>query len=171
MKKIYLGLGSNIGRREEHLQSCIDRLATPDLHLLRTSQAYETAPRDMVDQPWFLNLVLECETSLFPVQLLKRIQRIEKELGRHRAVDKGPRTIDIDILLYGAFVIEQPILVVPHPRMHERRFVLEPLAELVPDLRHPAMRRTVREMLGGTAGQALHRSSWRPVLPGVEGAS
>ncbi len=165
MKRVYLGLGSNLGKREEHLQSCIDTLNAPDLRVLRTSSVYETAPRDVLGQPWFLNLVLECETELFPVQLLKRIQRIEKQLGRQRIVSKGPRTIDIDILLFGNFSIDQPLLQVPHPRIAERRFVLEPLAELAPDLRHPVTRRSMREMLAATKDQALRKVTWSPTLP------
>lgn len=160
MKKVYLALGSNLGNREEHLQKCIDALNGPDFHVLRASSVYETAPQDLVDQPWFLNLVLECETELFPMQLLKRIQKMERQFGRQRVLDKGPRTIDVDILLFGSFVINRPLLEVPHPRMTERRFVLEPLAELSPDLRHPITRRTMREMLAHTKGQALRKAEW-----------
>ena len=164
MKRVYLALGSNLGNREQHLQACIDAINAPDLRVLRASGVYETAPRDFHDQPWFLNLVLECETSLFPLQLLKRLQKIEKQLGRERTVNKGPRTIDIDILLFGSFVIDQPLLQVPHPRMTERRFVLEPLAELAPDLRHPLTRRTTRELLANTKDQALRKAPWTPAV-------
>jgi 2-amino-4-hydroxy-6-hydroxymethyldihydropteridine diphosphokinase len=107
----------------------------------------------------FLNLVVEAETALMPLQLLSRTLRIERELGRKRAVPKGPRTIDIDIVLYGSSVINAPELVVPHPRLAERRFVLEPLAELAPDLRHPVTRRTVREMLAGVAAQKVRKTA------------
>ncbi len=115
----------------------------------------------MPDQPWFLNLVIEAETDLFPKQLLARTQQIERQLGRRRTRPKGPRTIDIDILLYGNALIGAEELVVPHPRLAERRFVLEPLAELAPDLRHPATRRTVLEMLSDTAGQRVRKTSHR----------
>jgi 2-amino-4-hydroxy-6-hydroxymethyldihydropteridine diphosphokinase len=101
--------------------------------------------------------VVEAETDLFPKQLLARLQKIERQLGRKRIRPKGPRTIDIDILLYGEAVIATDELTVPHPRMEERRFVLEPLAELGPDLRHPVTRRTVREMLRAVAGQQVRR--------------
>jgi 2-amino-4-hydroxy-6-hydroxymethyldihydropteridine diphosphokinase len=95
---------------------------------------------------------------------LKRTQKIEKQLGRLRTVSKGPRTIDIDVLLFGNFVIDQPLLQVPHPRMTERRFVLEPLAEIAPELRHPVARRTIRELLATTKDQALRRASWKPTI-------
>jgi 2-amino-4-hydroxy-6-hydroxymethyldihydropteridine diphosphokinase len=143
VKTIYLSLGSNLGDREANLRAAIDRL-----NARRVSPIYETEPVDHVAQPFFLNLVVEAETSLMPMQLLAHTQRIERELGRKRTVPKGPRTIDIDILFYGDSVIEVKRLQVPHPRLHERRFVLRPLADLAPDLRHPVTHRTVREMLG-----------------------
>jgi 2-amino-4-hydroxy-6-hydroxymethyldihydropteridine diphosphokinase len=132
-------------------------LQAPDLRITRVSSVYETEPLDVKAQPWFLNLVLEVETSLFPMQLLARTQKIERQLGRKCGSAKGPRTIDIDILLVGNSVIDSPNLVVPHPRMADRRFVLQPLVELAPELRHPVLRRTVRELLEGTLGQAVRR--------------
>jgi 2-amino-4-hydroxy-6-hydroxymethyldihydropteridine diphosphokinase len=124
---------------------------------LRASSIYETAPRDVQDQPWFLNQVIECETDLFPRQLLARLQKIERAMGRKRTIAKGPREIDLDILLFGDVVMKAPDLEVPHPRLAERRFALEPLAELAPDKKHPGTRRTVREMLAGVASQVLRR--------------
>ena len=147
MKRVYLSLGSNIGDREGNLRKALERLASEDVHLLRASRIYETEPVDYKDQAWFLNQVVEAETALFPMQLLARIGRIERELGRTRTVPKGPRTIDIDILLYGAARVATARLEIPHPRMAERRFVLAPLAELAPDLRHPVTHRSVRQML------------------------
>ncbi len=155
MKTVYLSLGSNVGDREDNLRAAIERLAAPDLHVLRTSPVYETEPVDYTAQRWFLNLVVEAETSLFPKLLLSRTARIERELGRVRTVAKGPRTIDIDILLYGKAVVESATLQIPHPRMAERRFVLAPLADLVPNLRHPVTHKTVREMLDAAPVQKM----------------
>ncbi len=173
MKTVYLSLGSNVGDRERSLQNAIDLLGSPGLRILRSSSVYETEPLEFRAQGWFLNLVLEAESGLFPIQMLHKIQRVEKELGRRRIVAKGPRSIDVDILLFGKFVVETPDLVIPHPRMHERRFVLEPMAELAPDLRHPVLRRTMRELLTATAGQVVRRVEWSPrvtVEPRPQGA-
>jgi len=147
MKPVYLSLGSNIGDRDAHLRAAIEALDAGGVHVLRASPIYETEPVDYRDQGWFLNLVVEAETTLFPVQLLSRIGRIERALGRVRKVPKGPRTIDIDILFYGSAMVKTAHLEIPHPRLAERRFVLAPLADLAPDLRHPATHRSVREML------------------------
>jgi 2-amino-4-hydroxy-6-hydroxymethyldihydropteridine diphosphokinase len=147
LKRVYLSLGSNIGDRAGNLRKAIERLAALDIRVLRASRIYETEPVDYQDQAWFLNQVVEAETALFPMQLLTRTGRVEQELGRTRTVPKGPRTIDIDILLYGAARVETARLEIPHPRMAERRFVLAPLAELAPLLRHPVTHRTVRQML------------------------
>ena len=155
MKTIYLSLGSNLGDRESNLRAAIERLSAPDLRVLRTSPVYETEPVDYIHQRWFLNLVVEAETSLFPLQLLARTGKIERALGRVRTVAKGPRTIDIDILLYGAVVVDSAALEIPHPRMAERRFVLAPLADLVPGLRHPVTHQTVREMLDAAPAQMV----------------
>jgi 2-amino-4-hydroxy-6-hydroxymethyldihydropteridine diphosphokinase len=147
LKRIYLSLGSNIGDREANLRKAVELLEALDVHVLRASRIYETEPVDYVDQAWFLNQVVEAETALFPMQLLTRIARIERELGRTRTVPKGPRTLDIDILFYAEAVVHTARLEIPHPRMAERRFVLLPLAELAPDLRHPVTRLSVRRML------------------------
>ena len=147
MKTIYLSLGSNLGDRERNLRAAIERLGASDLRILRVSPIYETEPVEKTDQGWFLNLVVEAETTLFPLQLLARTQKIERALGRVRTVPKGPRTIDIDILLYAAAVMHTGKLEIPHPRLSERRFVLAPLHDLAPELRHPVTRATVAEML------------------------
>lgn len=155
MKTVYLSIGSNLGDRAAHLAAAVEALNAPGLTVLRASPIYETEPRDLPNQPWFLNQVLEATTSLFPRQLLLRTQKIERDLGRKSGIPKGPRVIDIDILLYGNSIIHTDALEVPHPRMAERRFVLEPLAELAPDLRHPKTLRTIRELLSAVTTQKV----------------
>jgi 2-amino-4-hydroxy-6-hydroxymethyldihydropteridine diphosphokinase len=160
LKTIYLSLGSNIGDRAANLRAAMERLAAPDLRILRASPVYETEPVGLPGPPnspqqWFLNLVLEAATELPPQRLLTRTARIERELGRVRTVRNGPRTIDIDILLYGNSVVRTVRLEIPHPRMAERRFVLAPLADLAPGLRHPITHRTVREMLEAAPAEVV----------------
>ena len=157
MKTIYLGLGSNVGDREANLEAALARLPAAGVRVTRVSPVYETEPVDSTAQRWFFNQVTEAETDLFPLQLLARLQHIERALGRVRTVAKGPRTIDIDILLYGQAVVRRPELEIPHPRMAERRFVLAPLADLAPDLRHPVTRRTVRELLEAAPAALVRR--------------
>jgi 2-amino-4-hydroxy-6-hydroxymethyldihydropteridine diphosphokinase len=165
MKLVYLSLGSNLGDREHYLECALAKLAAPDFYVRRVSSVYETEPVDTSDPRWFLNLAVEGETELFPMQLLWRVGKIEHALGRVRTVLNGPRTIDIDILLYSRAVIHTPALQVPHPRMTERRFVLAPLAELAPELRHPVMRRTIRELLAAAPEQTVRRLA-KPVTGG-----
>lgn len=155
MKTVYLSLGSNLGDRRAHLARARELLETPDLAILRASSIYETEPRDVRDQPWFLNQVIEAQTRLLPRQLLAHVRKIERRTGRRPTFVKGPRVIDIDILLYDGSVLKTSDLQIPHPRMAERRFVLQPLAELAPDLRHPVTARSVREMLTGLADQKV----------------
>jgi 2-amino-4-hydroxy-6-hydroxymethyldihydropteridine diphosphokinase len=159
MKKVYLGLGSNVGDREAMLQAAVDALESPGLHIRRVSPVYETEPMDVPGQHWFLNLVAEAETDLFPLQLLHRTAKVEAQLGRRRLAPKGPRTIDIDILLFGSAIVTTPALEIPHPRFRGRRFVLAPLADLAPDLRDPLTRKTVRELLGELRGQVVRKVS------------
>jgi 2-amino-4-hydroxy-6-hydroxymethyldihydropteridine diphosphokinase len=160
MKTVYLGLGSNIGDRAAHLREAVDKLQARDLRLRRASSLYETEPMGLREQAWFLNQVAEFETELFPLQLLQRIRRIERQLGRKRVVVNGPRTIDIDILLYANSIVKTPELEVPHPRYRERRFVLEPLAELNAELRDPETRQTVAQLLNAVRAQIV-----RPLAP------
>ena len=160
LKRAFLGLGSNLGDRQTSLESAIAALKTAGLRIVQQSAFYESEPQDFKDQPWFLNMVLEVETRYFPIQLLSLLQRIERELGRMRsreAVPKGPRTIDIDILLYGKTVLDAPQLTIPHPRMSERRFVLEPLMEIAPDLRHPVTGRSFSRDLTQLMGQRTRK--------------
>jgi 2-amino-4-hydroxy-6-hydroxymethyldihydropteridine diphosphokinase len=159
VKTIYLALGSNIGDREANLRAAIANISTAGITVLRESPIYETEPVGLAEQRWFLNMVVEGETALFPMQLLTRARKIERALGRMRTVANGPRTIDIDILLYGNTVIRTPRLEVPHPRMDQRRFVLVPLADLAPALRHPVNRKTVSQMLGEAPPEVVRRLS------------
>src|SRR5215216_779587 len=137
---LYLGLGSNLGDREANLREAIERIRGLGLEVIRASSIYETEPVGYADQPWFLNQVIEVNLdSQFSVSdLLRALLEIEREMGRERTIANGPRVIDIDILIYGEVEIaDPPRLILPHPRMHERRFVLEPLSEIAPDLIHP----------------------------------
>lgn len=145
-KTVYLSLGSNLGNREANLREAIERLG--ELGKVKSvSSLYETEPVEFTVQPWFLNLALELETELMPKQLLAAALKIERDMGRRRLQPKGPRLIDIDILLFGNSVMNDAKLVIPHPAMQERRFVLEPLAEIAPEKRHPVLKKTVRELL------------------------
>ena len=159
MKTVYLALGSNLGDREARLHEAVERLEGAEVHILRRSPVYETEPQDISDQGWFLNAVVEAETELFPMQLLSRTQKIEREMGRQRVQVGGPRTIDIDILLYGRFTMRTPQLEIPHPRLALRRFMMEPLAAIAPELRHPLTGRTVSEMLSEIQGQRVVATS------------
>ena len=157
MTSAYLSLGSNLGDRAANLRQALEYLATAGVAAVRRSSIYETEPQDLREQPWFLNQVVEVKTALSAPELLARIREIERELGRQRMIAKGPRTIDIDILFYGDAILDTPELQIPHPRLAERRFVLQPLAELAPDLRHPKTNRTVSEMLATIEGQTVKR--------------
>jgi 2-amino-4-hydroxy-6-hydroxymethyldihydropteridine diphosphokinase len=157
LKTVYIALGSNLGDRIANLLDARERIVSPHVRLARASSIYETAPREVLDQPWFLNQVVAAETTLFPRQLLERLLRIEREMGRQRTTSKGPRVIDLDILLFGDAVIHAAGLEIPHPRMAERRFVLEPLAELTPGLVPPRCTQTVREMLANVMDQPVRK--------------
>jgi 2-amino-4-hydroxy-6-hydroxymethyldihydropteridine diphosphokinase len=158
VKTVYFSLGSNIGDRQQLLQDAVDRLESPGLTVKRISSIYETEPMYVKEQRSFLNLAVEAETSLFPMMLLSRIQKIELALGRKRTgAPNGPRTIDIDILFYGTAAVHSVKLEIPHPRLHERRFVLAPMAELAPDFRHPRLHRTMRELLSQVEGQKVRK--------------
>lgn len=156
-KTVYLSLGSNLGDRAANLREAVSRLAGLG-HVSAVSSFYETEPVEVAAQPWFLNCAVQMETEKMPRQMMAAVLAIEQEMGRQRKQDKGPRTIDIDILLFGTSIIDIPTLTVPHPRLHERRFVLEPLTEIAPDARHPVFRRTIRELRDALpAGQTVRR--------------
>ncbi len=157
MAIIYLGLGSNLGDRSQNLRRARRLLSDDLLRILRSSSLFETAPLELADQPRFLNQVVEAETYLTPDELLARVAHVEAELGRQRTIPKGPRTVDIDILLYDDMLLETRELTIPHPAMHARRFVLEPLAELAPGLVHPKLQRTIRSLRKETLDQQVDR--------------
>ncbi|MBC8167733.1 MAG: 2-amino-4-hydroxy-6-hydroxymethyldihydropteridine diphosphokinase [Bryobacteraceae bacterium] len=168
MKKIvYLSLGSNLGNREEMLRTAIEALHSEDCRIERVSPVYETEPMYLTAQGEFLNLVVEAHSTLFPVRLLTRIARIERETGRRRSVRNGPRLIDIDIVLFGKFVVNTKDLQIPHPRMAERRFVLEPLVELAPELRHPVTGKTMRQLLADLPPALIRRTAIDISAPGL----
>ena len=158
----YVGLGSNLGDRAGNLLLGVRGMLAAGLRVARLSSVYETAPVGVTGQPDFLNMVAELSGPLpHPEQLLARLLRIEHAAGRTREVARGPRTLDLDLLLYGDQQQQTELLTLPHPRLHLRRFVLTPLAELVPGLRHPALHKTFADLLATTGDTAAVRR-WHP---------
>jgi 2-amino-4-hydroxy-6-hydroxymethyldihydropteridine diphosphokinase len=156
-KIVYLSLGSNVGDRAANLEAAIEKLAEWG-SVGAVSSLYETEPVETSPQPWFLNCAVKLDTEKMPRQLIAAILNLEQSMGRQRRQPKAPRIVDIDILLFGSSVIEIPSLTIPHPRLHERRFVLEPLAEIAPDARHPVFKRTIRELRDALpAGQLVKK--------------
>jgi 2-amino-4-hydroxy-6-hydroxymethyldihydropteridine diphosphokinase len=189
MTTTYLSVGANIGDRAENIRRAIEALGahfpvpsgtgkgptpsgivqgpTPSgtgrgVRVTRVSSLYETEPVELREQPWFLNCVAEAETDLLPQQLMDVLLEIERGLGRERRVPKGPRLIDMDILLFGSSVVKTPGLEIPHPRMAERRFVLVPFAEIAPDVQHPIFKKTIVELLAETSDRSEVRV-WKAI--------
>lgn len=147
-KKAYIGIGSNIGNKIENCKKAIELFKkNPQIKVTKISDFYETEPVGYKEQEWFVNCAVEIETDLNPQELLLLCQTIESELGRERKIKYGPRIIDLDILLYNNDIIDKTELKIPHPEMHKRRFVLEPLSDIAPDAVHPALKKTIVELL------------------------
>jgi 2-amino-4-hydroxy-6-hydroxymethyldihydropteridine diphosphokinase len=164
-KVVYLSLGSNVGDRAANLRTAIAKLSELG-SVIAVSSFYETEPVETSPQPWFLNCAVKLDTEKMPRQLIAAILNLEQAMGRQRRKEKAPRAIDIDILLFGSSIVELPSLTIPHPRMHERRFVLEPLAEIAPDARHPVSKRTIRELRDSLpAGQHVKKLARDPPTP------
>lgn len=154
---VYLSLGSNVGDREYHLRAAIARLGDEG-RVVSVSSLYETEPVEFTDQAWFLNCVVALETTKTPELLMEAMLGIEQEMSRQRVRKKGPRTIDIDIVLFGDTILDSPALTIPHPAMAQRRFVLEPMAEIAPEARHPVLKKTIQELLEELpAGQTVRK--------------
>ena len=147
MFRCYLALGSNLGDRMEHLRAGLSGLEARGVRILRTASIYSTEPQGIRSQPWFLNTVAEAETESEPEDLMRDCLEVESTCQRHRDVPNGPRTLDIDIILFEDRIIGNPHLTIPHPRYTERRFVLEPLFEIAPEQMDPARKQTVRQLL------------------------
>jgi 2-amino-4-hydroxy-6-hydroxymethyldihydropteridine diphosphokinase len=153
---VYIALGTNLGDRPANLRAAI-RSMPPAVRVLAESHVYETPPWGYEDQPAFLNMVFKAETKLGPEALLGYLKQLEVKLGREQNFRWGPRLIDLDILFYDDLVLNSPPLVIPHPRLHERAFVLVPLADVAPDLIHPIFKRSVREFLAEIDPQGIVR--------------
>jgi len=155
---VYLALGTNLGDRLANLHAAINSFPSPIVHR-QSSRVYETAPWGYTDQPAFLNMAVKCETDLDAASLLKRLKQIEVRVGRVESFRWGPRLIDIDILFYDDLIMDTPQLVIPHPRLHERAFVLVPLADIAPDFLHPVLGKTIRELLQAVDRSGIQRVS------------
>jgi 2-amino-4-hydroxy-6-hydroxymethyldihydropteridine diphosphokinase len=158
---VYLSLGANVGDCARNIREAIGRLEAAG-RVVAASSFYETEPVEFTEQAWFLNCAVALETTKTPGQLMAALLAIEREMGRQRTQNKGPRTIDIDILLFGDTVVDSPELTIPHPAMQQRRFVLEPLGEIAAEARHPVLGRTIRELLTELpAGQTVRKIAIR----------
>lgn len=151
---VYLGLGANLGDKVDNCLRALKILSSSGQNQIQAvSSLYKTEPIGYREQDWFINCVAEMVTSLSPCFLLQLLQEIEKQMGRTKTFQWGPRVIDLDILFYGTEVIEEADLIIPHPHLHERGFVLIPLAELAPDLLHPVLKKSIKELLKGIEGE------------------
>jgi 2-amino-4-hydroxy-6-hydroxymethyldihydropteridine diphosphokinase len=154
---VYLSLGSNLADRCAMLRRGIEALRNANIHVKKISSFYETEPVDFLDQPWFLNCVVEAETDLSPLELLLALRGVESSLGSKKEFAKGPRLLDMDILLYGDKALDLLELQIPHPRMLQRNFVLAPLAEIAPSLRYPTWGKTAAELFATSTDRSTIR--------------
>jgi 2-amino-4-hydroxy-6-hydroxymethyldihydropteridine diphosphokinase len=157
MATVYIALGSNVGDRKTNLHEAVSHLENCGVRVVKVSSFYETEPVDYLDQPWFLNAVLEATTELSPAHLLAAMRGIESQMGSKKPFAKGPRLIDLDILLFGDQIVESAELQVPHPRMLQRNFVLVPLAEIAPEVQHPSWPGPAKEMLANSPDTSVVR--------------
>ncbi len=157
---IYLALGTNLGDRLANLRAALEAMP-PEVCVLARSHVYETPPWGYTDQPAFLNMAVKAETSLGPESLLKRLKQVEVEVGREPGIRYGPRIIDLDILFYDNLVLNEENLVIPHPRLAERAFVLVPLHDLAPELHHPVNGKMIEELLAGVNTKGIRLVLWR----------
>jgi len=149
MNKVYIGIGSNLGDREKNIKEAISLInAYSSINVVKISSIYETEPVGFKEQNWFLNLVIEVETTFLPQELLAILKQVEAKLGKKIERKWGPRTIDLDILLFNDIILELPDLQIPHKLMHKRTFVLVPFAQIAPNVKHPVLNKTIQELLG-----------------------
>jgi len=146
MVKVYIGVGSNLGDRRANCLEAIEHLKKRGIHVIRQSSMIETEPWGVEDQPQFINMVIEAETDFSPQELIRKLKECEQVMGRIRSHRWGPRLIDLDILFYDDLVLETEELKIPHPEVQNREFVLRPMCELAPEMKHPVLRKSIREL-------------------------
>ena len=152
---VYLALGTNLGDRPANLRAAV-KAFSPQINVIAESKVYETPPWGYEDQPTFLNMAVKCETNLEPESLLKCLKQLEVQLGREQSFRWGPRLIDIDILFYDDLILKSESLTIPHPRLHERAFVLVPLTDIASDFIHPVLKKTIKELSVGVNIDDIH---------------